>query len=95
MNYRQWKKRYKKTHGYNPPLEEDKRKQAKAARKALKELPTTYYSIIKALNDFAPKLFSALASACDTLSAGFSNAGNTYRRIAENYNQVTEREVRG
>ncbi len=23
MNYRQWKKNYKKRHGYNPPLEAD------------------------------------------------------------------------
>ena len=28
MNYRQWKKNYKKKHGCNPPLEVDKRKQA-------------------------------------------------------------------
>lgn len=36
MNYRQWKKNYKKKHGCNPPLEVDKRKQAKVSRKALK-----------------------------------------------------------
>lgn len=95
MNYRQWKKKYKKTHGYNPPLEEDKRKQAKVARKVLVEFPTAYNSITEMLNDFAPRLFNALASACDTLSRGFGNASNTYRQIAENYNQVTEREVRG
>lgn len=28
MNYRQWKKSYKKRHGYNPPLEADKRQAA-------------------------------------------------------------------
>lgn len=38
MNYRQWKKNYKKKHGCNPPLEIDKRKQAKVARKALKQI---------------------------------------------------------
>ena len=26
MNYRQWKKNYKKQHGHNPPANEDKRK---------------------------------------------------------------------
>ena len=36
MNYRQWKKKYKKEHGYNPPLSEDKRQQAKALRKIAK-----------------------------------------------------------
>lgn len=34
MNYRQWKKKYKKEHGYNPPLSEDKRQQAKVLKKA-------------------------------------------------------------
>lgn len=33
MNYRQWKKKYKKEHGYNPPLSEDKRQQAKTLKK--------------------------------------------------------------
>lgn len=35
MRYRQWKKKYNKKHGCNPPLEVDKRKQAKVVRKAL------------------------------------------------------------
>lgn len=33
MKYRQWKKNYKKKHGVNPPLELDKRKQRRLARK--------------------------------------------------------------
>lgn len=41
MNYRQWKKKYKKEHGYNPPLSEDKRQQAKALKKALKKANNT------------------------------------------------------
>lgn len=32
MNYRQWKKNYKKQHGYNPPANEDKRKIKKASK---------------------------------------------------------------
>lgn len=32
MNYRQWKKKYKKEHGYNPPLKDDKRQQKKLAK---------------------------------------------------------------
>ena len=38
MNYRQWKKNYKKKNGVNPPFSEDKRKQAKAIRKQRKQL---------------------------------------------------------
>ena len=41
MNYRQWKKSYKKRHGYNPPLEADKRQQAKALKKAMRNTNTT------------------------------------------------------
>lgn len=33
MKYRQWKKNYKKKHGVNPPLELDKRKKRRLARK--------------------------------------------------------------
>lgn len=29
MNYRQWKKNYKKLHGYNPLVKDDRRKRAK------------------------------------------------------------------
>lgn len=95
MNYRQWKKNYKKAHGYNPPLEADKRKQAKSARKTLKELPGTFYSITDVLNDFAPKLFNALASACKTLSEGFGSASKSFEQTAMNYNKITESEVQG
>ena len=35
MNYRQWKKNYKKRHGHNPPLEADKRQRAKAMRNTI------------------------------------------------------------
>lgn len=38
MNYRQWKKNYKKKHGHNPPLEEDKRKQAKVVKRKQKQI---------------------------------------------------------
>ena len=38
MKYRQWKKNYKKLHGVNPPLELDKRKQRRLAKKAVKTI---------------------------------------------------------
>lgn len=31
-NYRQWKKKYKKLHGYNPLVKDDRRKLAKATK---------------------------------------------------------------
>lgn len=38
MKYRQWKKNYKKRYGVNPPASIDKRKQRKAAARAIKAL---------------------------------------------------------
>lgn len=43
MNYRQWKKNYKKMHGCNPPIEVDKRKQVKAIRKCIISLYESDY----------------------------------------------------
>lgn len=37
MNYRQWKKNYKKRHGINPPLELDRRKLLRRKNKAGKD----------------------------------------------------------
>ena len=48
MNYRQWKKRYKKLHGVNPPLELDKRKQRRLAKKVIKHIDTV--SIAEVVN---------------------------------------------
>lgn len=36
MNYRQWKKNYKKKHGVNPPIIIDKRKQVRFINKWFK-----------------------------------------------------------
>lgn len=38
MNYRQWKKNYKKRYGVNPPISVDKRKQRKLALKVVKNI---------------------------------------------------------
>lgn len=52
MNYRQWKKNYKKKHGYNPPFEEDKRQQAKAAKRAFRKMPESTSSVYSAASAF-------------------------------------------
>lgn len=55
MNYRQWKKNYKKKHGHNPPLEEDKRKQIKALKNFRQiqdiNIPELAKGIVNALSD--------------------------------------------
>lgn len=82
MNYRQWKKRYKKQHGYNPPIEEDKRKQAKLVAQ---QFTVTLPEITEAFNNFVPALCRALADACETISNGFASAGRTFGDMADNY----------
>lgn len=57
MKYRQWKKNYKKKHGVNPPLELDKRKQRRLARKMARQinktLPTAAETLTAAINRWA------------------------------------------
>lgn len=57
MNYRQWKKRYKKLHGVNPPLQLDKRKQRRLAKKAIKNIGTV--SIVEVANRAAEAITNA------------------------------------
>ena len=89
MNYRQWKKNYKKKHGYNPPFEEDKRQQAKAVRKALKNMPEYTSSVYSAAGELAkrlaPALLDAMGTICDALSTIFSGAGKVAGEMADNY----------
>lgn len=83
MNYRQWKKNYKKQHGYNPPISEDKRKQAKLmAQQSMVMVP----EITEAINNFAPAFFRALAGVCENLSNGFASASRTFESMADTYN---------
>ena len=83
MNYRQWKKNYKKQHGYNPPISEDKRKQAKLMAQ---QLTVTLPEITEAMKKFVPALFRALAEASETLSKGFASTSRAFESMAETYN---------
>lgn len=71
MNYRQWKKNYKKKHGFNPPLEVDKRKQAKMARKVSKQI-----SLVD-LEDMCKRIVNGFASVFKILGEAFTNVGNS------------------
>ena len=83
MNHRQWKKKYKKQHGHNPPLEADKKKRA---RLAIKLLP----SIIDALNNFAPQFFKALEQAARVAEVALEGIAEDCNRIAERLNNGTD-----
>ena len=59
MKYRQWKKNYKKLHGVNPPLELDKRKQRRLAKKTIKQM--NIVSIAEVANRAAAAITNGLA----------------------------------
>lgn len=71
MNYRQWKKNYKKKHGCNPPLEVDKRRQAKVVRKALKQI-----SLVSS-EEYCKKIVNRIERGIKVLGEIFTNIGNS------------------
>lgn len=81
MKYRQWKKNYKKLHGVNPPLELDKRKQRRLAKKVIKTIGSE--TIIEAGNRVAKALTNIYASFMRVLARAFDGAGTVYRNAAD------------
>lgn len=73
MNYRQWKKNYKKKHGENPPVSVDKRKQQKLAKRALK-------AIIKI--DFEETVKQISKTIADAFSLIYKSLGNAFEGAA-------------
>ena len=80
MKYRQWKKNYKKKHGVNPPLELDKRKQRRLARKTARQINKT---LPTAINRWAQSIKPALATLCENVAAAFSNMAAGLREESE------------
>ena len=76
MNYRQWKKNYKKKHGVNPPITIDKRKQIKFIKKGFKN----YDKQIELLKKEMPYILARTARA---LSFAFENVSKTLNELAE------------
>jgi len=94
MKYRQWKKNFKKRHGVNPPASIDKRKQRKAAKRALKHLADTitYTDISGAISRAANALTDAVASIMRAMGSACDGAGTVFRNVADNMQPL---EVRG
>lgn len=69
MNYRQWKKNYKKKHGVNPPIIIDKRKQVRFIKKDMpyilertaRMLSIAFDNASKALHKMAESMKSEVA----------------------------------
>lgn len=87
MKYRQWKKNYKKKHGVNPPLELDKRKQRRLARKMARQinktLPTAAETLTAAINSWVQSIKPALATLCENVEAAFRNMAAGLREESE------------
>lgn len=79
MNYRQWKKNYKKIHGVNPPIEADKRKQRKLAKKVARDLQPTINIITTGWEEFK----TGIADMCETLAGILSRTAAGLRGEAE------------
>ena len=60
MNYRQWKKNYKKKHGYNPTLMDDKRKQIKAMRILLRKYNVEVVDLENKITECLSRVFGVL-----------------------------------
>lgn len=83
MNYRQWKKNYKKRHGHNPPFEADKRQRAKAMRNTI-----TANDIGTAIQNMADTVQRTLT---ERIIAGFYRAlSNVFRAAADAAQSIAE-----
>ena len=71
MNHRQWKKNYKKKHGCNPPLEVDRRKQAKVVRKVLNNISSLD------IEDMCKTILNGLSMGFKTLGVELIKVGNS------------------
>lgn len=72
MNYRQWKKNYKKVHGYNPPIEADKRKQAKQVARFVNLIrDIDFVSIINSLKEAMTRAFDCISERLKSMAKNF------------------------
>lgn len=73
MNYRQWKKNYKKQHGYNPPTDKDARAAMKYLRRNIDSIMDTVQNIVKQLPSAIEKCKQIISEMTDEEFADFIN----------------------
>ena len=79
MNYRQWKKNYKKRHGHNPPL-----------KKAMRNTSVTINDITAAVQNIGDAMTRAIAGIYRGLSNGFRVAADAAQSVAERIERGSE-----
>lgn len=75
-------KRYKKLHGVNPPLELDKRKQRRLAKRAVKTISSV--NLAEVATRAAEVITNAAAAFMRGLGGAFDSAGTVCRNVADN-----------
>ena len=90
MNYRQWKKNYKKRYGVNPPASIDRRKRRRQRARAGNVLANADFN--EALIRAAESITNGLANAMRVFGNACDRAGTAFRNIADN---VQPLEIRG
>lgn len=73
MNHRQWKKKFKKTHGRNPSCWEDKRKRIRYDAKVL----------VGAISEMPSLLARACANACEALRQGVATLSEHMKGVVD------------
>ncbi len=83
MNHRQWKKRFKKIHGRNPSIMEDKKKAAKCIKSFMPEITESLYratsSVKNIFLEFGELLFKSLSVMSARLSEAFGEIAEAYK----------------
>lgn len=90
MNYRQWKKKYKLLHGLNPPMQLDKRRQRRLAKKKIKIVSHADFAVTAAR--VAEVIINAYASIMREMGRNLDLAATMCRNVAENIQPL---EVKG
>lgn len=85
MNYRQWKKAYKKEHGYNPSITEDKRKQRKRQADQLIRVVNSMQRLNKTMNE----LVNAIRLCSER---GFEIIGEVFKRLGESMQKDSKKD---
>ncbi|MEE1054401.1 MAG: hypothetical protein U0L36_01015 [Acutalibacteraceae bacterium] len=92
MKYRQWKKNFKKAHGRNPTIEEDKRKAEKWKKKQLREAAETFdiAEFNKAVKQMAVGVGMTLAAWAEAISESARVMAEAFRGFAERVKEEQE-----
>ena len=80
MNYRQWKKNYKKRYGVNPPITADKRKRGKLALKAIRTIGNI--DVNEIANIAVNSIVDAFAIFSEQVASAFEIIGTAFRDMA-------------